>query len=77
MPNKPKHVGRPASADGRSLRAPTAIEALPLLAVRRSLRATRHRRSPIVITRTGIPVVVKRLYQSNEEGSYAKHKEQP
>lgn len=79
MAKKPKRVWAQGStcAAGGSIYARTAIDVLPLSVVRRNLRGIFRHPRPIVITRSGIAVIVMRPIESIDAALDVTQKERP
>lgn len=79
MARKPKRVraaDAACAADG-SVDAPTAIDVLPLSVVRRNLSGILRRPRRIVITRSGIAVIVMRPIESGDAAFDVTQTERP
>jgi len=79
MPKKPKRVRArgPTCAEGGSIGAPMDIDVLPLSVVGRNLRTILCRPCPIVVTRSGIAVILMRPINPSEAVSDVARKERP
>lgn len=79
MTKKPKRVrawDSACAADG-TMDAPTAIDVLPLSVARRNLSGILRRPRSIVITRSGIAVIVMRPIESSDAAPNVMQKERP
>ena len=79
MARKPKRVRAANStfvADG-AMDAPAAIDVLPLSVVRRNLSGILRRPRRIVITRSGVAVIVMRPIDSSDAASHITQRERP
>ena len=65
------------SAAGGSIDAPMAIDVLPLSVVRRNLRGILRHPRPIVVTRSGIALIVMRPIGSSDEAFDFTQRERP
>lgn len=79
MTKKPKRVRTQSTtrAVSGSIDAPMAIDVLPLSVVRRNLRGILRHPRPIVVTRSGIALIVMRPIGSSDEAFDVTQRERP